>query len=756
MGPEMELERNDAARDTVRQMEEISKKLDRIIDIMEALHQPVQQTQSAQAPQPVPARQPASVPQPVPQTQPAQAQQSVQHATPAPAEQPQPQPQPRVIPGRVVLKPLVEPVTPHTQQSAPQHGAPQQSAPQPAAKYPAPQFLQGMPQLPKTPVSAFGKPVKEAMAKNNLEFRIGANLLAIIGVLFVIVALVTFGITMLPDMVQGVFLYLIFIGLIAASELFVRKRLEKFSVVLTSLGLIGLYASTIVNYLFTHLLNAPLAIAATVVISVFAVLFSRKRDSFLMRLILHLGVIACFFPYHGAMSQGYFATITVLILAINLTAALLPVSTRRRAADLVQVISMTLFALVFMAVATRETTYLVRVLPLLFAMVVTQVILLIQKEEDTVRLVAFYVCHIVTLLVFLAGLTLTRWSRDAGFAYECFGTMLFSLPLAATLVKNAVKKSSRLWVDVFALHLLWLTLAFISDASYNEWACLVLVLICYASAALLHFKKRYDWQYLVVLIYGMFFFFFTSVPYLWIPYAVAVFVSLFFLYRWKTIVIALFSGFFVIVFLWASVTFPDVYAIVARDYVKTSVCALFLALMTLMPGLITRLRDPYTRFFNYAVAILTVLAHTVLLSRHLWTEYLILLAGGLIITLFLLKKEHGFGGINRYLALVIYLTYMIFMVDVELPVIISIALMILSIASVILGFITRQKAVRVYGLGLALLTCAKIAMYDFAESGDVSRITVFLVSGLLAIAISFIYIRLEKKGAAEKKEEGKE
>ncbi|MBQ9512705.1 MAG: DUF2339 domain-containing protein [Lachnospiraceae bacterium] len=732
------LNQNDAARDTAAQMEEISKKLDRIIDIMEAVHvrQAVQQPLPVQ--QQMPLQQP--VQQPVPQQVPVQQQAPVQQRPvpqPTPVQQaPVQQPQPRVIPGRVVLQPLVQ-----KPQEAPQPAASQQKA--------APGFAQKLQKPFAVRPTPAGNPVREAMERNNLEFRIGANLLAIIGVLFVIVALVTFGITMLPDMVQGVFLYLIFIGLILVSELFVRKRLEKFSVVLTSLGLIGLYASTIVNYLFTHLLNSPLAIAATVLISAFAALFSRKRDSFLMRLILHLGVIACFFPYHGAMDQGYFATIAVLIFAINLTAALLPVTTKRLAADLVQVISMCLFTIPFTAIAAQDTAFIICVLPMLFSIAIGQVILLLQKEENITRLIAVYSCHTFTLLAFFFMMVMERGDADITFAKELVYTLLFSLPFVMTLIRNFIKKSGFLWVDVFALHVMWLLFAYITRPAYNDWFALIPVLLCYASATFAYMKKRYEWQHLVVLFAGMLFFFGATEAYLWIPYAALIFASLFVLHSHKTVTVAAFSAFSVIAFLSAAAAFPKSYDLFDTPAMRVAFCALLLALVSILANLLPKLKDEYTRFFNYAVTVLIIIFHTAVIGDNNWPEYLMLLTSGLIVTLFLLKEQYGFKNINRYLILVIYLTFMIFMVDVELPVIISIALMVLSIASVILGSVIKQKSVRVYGLGLALLTCAKIAMYDFAESGDVSRIAVFLISGLLAIAISFIYIRLEKKGAKE-------
>ena len=121
------------------------------------------------------------------------------------------------------------------------------------------------------------------------------------------------------------------------------------------------------------------------------------------------------------------------------------------------------------------------------------------------------------------------------------------------------------------------------------------------------------------------------------------------------------------------------------------------------------------------------------------------LAAGLSYILVAVREQNGFKGVNRYLMLMIYLTFMIFSVEVDIPVVISIALMTLAFFSVGLGFYLKQRPVRIYGLSLAILTCFKIALYDFSGVSNNNRIILFLVSGILALSISFIYIRLEKK-----------
>lgn len=71
--------------------------------------------------------------------------------------------------------------------------------------------------------------------------------------------------------------------------------------------------------------------------------------------------------------------------------------------------------------------------------------------------------------------------------------------------------------------------------------------------------------------------------------------------------------------------------------------------------------------------------------------------------------------------------------------------MVIAIGAVISGFALREKKLRVTGLVLTLTVCAKIALYDFRGAASVEKMILFLVVGLIALAISGIYIALEKK-----------
>ena len=92
----------------------------------------------------------------------------------------------------------------------------------------------------------------------------------------------------------------------------------------------------------------------------------------------------------------------------------------------------------------------------------------------------------------------------------------------------------------------------------------------------------------------------------------------------------------------------------------------------------------------------------------------------------------------------IVLTYMALIVNTNVPVINSVLIMLIALVSVTLGFLKKDKPVRIYGLVLSFCTCGKIALYDYWGAPVLQKTVLFFVVGVIALAIAGIYIVLEK------------
>ncbi len=83
--------------------------------------------------------------------------------------------------------------------------------------------------------------------------------------------------------------------------------------------------------------------------------------------------------------------------------------------------------------------------------------------------------------------------------------------------------------------------------------------------------------------------------------------------------------------------------------------------------------------------------------------------------------------------------------DIPVPFIRSIILMVIAIGAVTAGFCIREKGLRIGGLVLTLIVCGKMILFDFAGAATTDKMVLFLTVGLIVLAISGIYIALEKK-----------
>ena len=76
--------------------------------------------------------------------------------------------------------------------------------------------------------------------------------------------------------------------------------------------------------------------------------------------------------------------------------------------------------------------------------------------------------------------------------------------------------------------------------------------------------------------------------------------------------------------------------------------------------------------------------------------------------------------------------------------VISIVGIVVAIVCIMLGFKFRQKAFRLYGLIISMISVIKLILFDISYDSNLLRPVGFFVAGVLCFAISFIYSKLEK------------
>ena len=75
----------------------------------------------------------------------------------------------------------------------------------------------------------------------------------------------------------------------------------------------------------------------------------------------------------------------------------------------------------------------------------------------------------------------------------------------------------------------------------------------------------------------------------------------------------------------------------------------------------------------------------------------------------------------------------------------SVILLLIAIASILWGFMIKNKSIRLYGLGLSMFSIFKLIVYDMSYDNTLMRAISFLICGILCFVISLIYNYIDKK-----------
>lgn len=357
-------------------------------------------------------------------------------------------------------------------QPAPQ-GAPQgsvQTAPQGAPQgyvQPAPQ---GTPQgyvqsAPQSVQQSYPQPAPQsAQPQQSVEFKIGTMIFSVLGIVFLLVAFVTFGLNYLNNVLQGVFLYGIAIAVLAFSELFLAKRLEKFSYCITGLGISSIYITTILNDRYLKAFPGWAALLITMAVTAFLFYLSRKKDSGMIRIICLIGCFVSLAPVHDMGGVIGFLLPAVFIFLVNLAGVYYPVKKSCIAADVVQYVCSTV--LVFYLTVWQAEADLAMWMPfiLICSQILTLHLLYYRSREEMEYCVLYFVIHSISLICLLCAGGGEKWLH-----FSVIGVIAFYAALTALFWKKKLRFAPYLYAALYCI----LVYLFSGEAFWATLFCLV-------------------------------------------------------------------------------------------------------------------------------------------------------------------------------------------------------------------------------------------------------------------------------------------
>ena len=597
-------------------------------------------------------------------------------------------------------------------------------------------------------------PVRPPVSRKNTEYTVGAVVLSVVGVLFILAAFVMLGMIYMDGMIKGMCMYGIAAIVLVISELFVAKKLPRFAVGTTALAISGLYLTTLLNYGYFRNFGGWVAVGVTVAIALLALWVSHKKDSGVIRVVSMIACYVCVLmtagdfmelsfekeSVFGGTTDLKFIGIAASLLVINLCNACLPVKRARDGISVAHMICNSVFSILFSLFAAFGVSTDVMAYYLISVMLIQGIVFFnmtrpyLVQEGGKVR-EEHVVLYIVAVAILLGQFALCMSTMSIGVRLHAVegGLLVVCAALFALFYRSSLKWLQYIYLCVAAFLLYGLGRG--GDESHY-WQMAVVLGIFLSAKLLSRVKVLRVWELIVTLLAAReaLYFFENRDIVQGICFLAAFLLSLAAVYDWKSVYeeIVLFVC---IAFVWVNF----------ESEMRLAVAAGIILAGTLCFNSFSFFRDKDIRLINYVN--LALMCGTYFFAAFCPDTllYILMLAIGCAYFVLAFREKFRMNFKIKNLIFMLFLCYMTMIWDIPVPVYRSIILMAIAIGAVIAGFAMREKRLRIAGLVLTLLVCIKIALYDFIGVATTEKMILFLVVGVIALAISGIYIALEKK-----------
>ncbi len=598
----------------------------------------------------------------------------------------------------------------------------------------------------------------------HVEFVVGVTLLGVLGGAFVLTAFVLLGIHYMDGFLRGMCLYGVAAILLLVSESVIWRKLPGLSCVLTSLGLGGLYVSTIVNSV--GLGNFP-SIAGLVLVSlitVFSLLLCRIRGLETYRLVGLLFCFGCFGLWTFQTGVVGFLGLGGLFLGVNLAGILLPVRRKAMAMTVFQMLGFVLTSRLFLwhggdwngIGMVPQMVYIMGVVLILHLLVYRQLRTgpgISGKPHNSVEVPVLVAAYLFSLLR-LRGMILYNSGSHSAFvrmgryqeeSVAAIVLVLAGLAAVCVLCFFLLRGMWEKWLLYYFGNLVLLEIVTALGRNHEAVWCVLLLLV---AAKLLSLSRSQYLRGSEAVITGV-----ATLTVFVVPEHVASWLILGVLLGGLALV-RYWHAYYEVLATYTLAMFA-VFRLTSFVGLKLVVFTGILFLGLFLVGHVKKLQGRYP--LVYLVCNLTGLAGcylTLMLPayRGLFIVWFCMLVFGICIITVGLGEQPWFPFDRKLPAAELFAAYMVLVLGIT-PVIGSVLVMVIALAGVAAGFAFGQKGTRICGLILSVLVCGKIVLYDLRGGEPLQRILLFLSVGILALVIAGIYIVLEKKFPGGKKGE---
>lgn len=567
----------------------------------------------------------------------------------------------------------------------------------------------------------------EKQKRKELEYKIGAGVLSIIGVIFILVSLLYFGKTFLNDLFQAVLIYAVGGIVILASEIVLEKKMPRLAHVITGLGFGFLYFATLFSFMYLHVFNYIVTGIVLVAVALLNLLLARIRKSQVMEVVTSIGSCLAVLSFQGKPSTTEFALVSGLMLFVNV---LLFVDKYREGERISKIsrLSIVFVSSLYILISSifNNVNDLARNIFALAAVFAILMSVVFNREDMVHKIVSLSFSGLLMLFIIPGGIELKADS------FIVLGVLLLACGIPFLLMLKEKEK----WI-CYSLFIISLTCLFV--ATDNETLAILGALVCLIISKALISVEELPYVDATVTMLALL----TAVGHYEKPLG--------FLILLVAVVGTVMCDRFRIFHEFAVSIYSCIYVMLIlednflRIPILMALILAFLFLFNLMPGMQVEGIKYYNTISMTVLGIVSMFSPAFRVDsqwQNIVSSVICIILGMVAIIVFLRDRFHMETKF-RYLIFGVFLTYMALFIDVD-GLWISISLMAVAFIMIALGCIVNRFETRIYGLILSLLVCVKVAFYDFGGEANFQRMIVFLVVGILAIAISFTYLLLEK------------
>ena len=668
---------------------------------------------------------------------------------------------------------VVQPMPRQSVQPAPQQ-MPQQSV-QPAPQQMPRQSVQPAPQqIPRQSVQPAPQQIPQqipqsqppARQRRNAEFAIGAAVLSIVGGIFVLTAMVLLGMYFMEGLMKGMLLYAACLVVMVLSEILLYRRWPRLGMTFSAIGMGGLYISTLINYLVLYNINYWAALGLNLAIMFAVVLLSRKRDAAAYRILGMVAVYISLLIVPGAeermsypgVTQTQYLTMIATIFIINIMCLLVPVKKSHTGIHVTHMSLNTAFVFIAYYLWVRggaEWSWMVgepwqHFLFVVLSMLVMQLIFVAQirwREKQTPECsmehnAGICIAYGVSSLFYaiLIGETTYDVTMSLYFLSGTYADLVYRLICSAVVAVIcvipvlALRKRQEKWFAWYLLNLLSLVIYAVGAEMQEICICVLVLLVLSKLFSFTRNQMVCNCDAVVTMV--------------------ACLIVL--LVRNETCVIPLTAGLVLSVFCvnYWHVYFESLLTYTLALYtsyhmlpaLKLPVFVGILFVGMLLYNNVKRWHGKEMIVYNILMLLGQGSCYLLLLNpvyRNSYLTYLCMFIFGVTTLVICLQEDYHLGCNEKPLFIAIFATYMGLIIRTNYSIVNSILLMLLALVCVGMGFAIKKKSLRIYGLVLSLVICAKLILYDFIGVNILQKTILFFVVGLLALMIAAIYMILE-------------